>query len=86
MPLDDKPPIHFKQVIREYVYTAKKVSQNTTLKIVTLTEHLKVFYLHTPSVPDFNTIMICEHDAFKIHIVLSLEHLVYANRILSDVR
>ncbi len=33
----------------------KKVSQIRTLKIVTLIEHLKVFCLHTPSVPDFNT-------------------------------
>ena len=34
----------------------KRVSQIRTLKIVTLNiEHLKVFCLHTPSVPDFNT-------------------------------
>ena len=38
------------------MYTAKTVSHITTLKIVTLIEHLKVFCLHTPSVPDFNTI------------------------------
>ena len=47
--------------LRYLEYTAKmqkKVSQITTLKIVTLTEHLKVFSLHTPSVPDFNTIWL----------------------------
>ncbi len=37
-------------------YSAKKVSQIRTLKIVTLIEHQKVFCLHTPSVPGFNTI------------------------------
>ncbi len=64
-------------------YTAKKMSQIRRLKIVTLIEHLKVFCLHTPSVPDFNTILILNTSCSQI---ISLEHLVYAIRTLSDVR
>ncbi len=51
------------------MYTAKKVSQIRTLKIVTLIENLKVFCLHTPSVPDFKHNMNFEHIMFTNHIV-----------------
>ncbi len=39
-----------------YTTLQKEVSQIRTLKILTLIEHLKVFCLHTNSVPDLNTI------------------------------